>query len=257
MESDQADPPPYSRCCRFVSIASLTAAAHFTGLISPRSRSPPLPSAPHPHLPPACLHRSLRCRPPLPKSRPETGGQAPRSTRCPPLRQAAAKMNGAGVPKVTHREDAGIDVIPPGPLRSRTRARFRPTPAAVPQAPVCHDCGTVEAVREIETKGEGTGLGAIAGGVIGGPWAIRSAAAADAVWPLLPALSAEPTPDTRSRKTYAAKKAARGHGPLRRRERASLHPDRHVANGDRVRLNNGAIVALETPPGPLRSRPLR
>jgi outer membrane lipoprotein SlyB len=32
----------------------------------------------------------------------------------------------------------------------------------------CHDCATVESVREVKQHGDGTGLGAIGGGVIGG-----------------------------------------------------------------------------------------
>ena len=45
-----------------------------------------------------------------------------------------------------------------------------PTPAPAPAiAPkrVCSDCGVVESMREVEKKGEGTGLGAVAGGVGG------------------------------------------------------------------------------------------
>jgi len=38
------------------------------------------------------------------------------------------------------------------------------TPAA---APVCSDCGVVESVRSIKRKGQGTGIGAVAGGVVG------------------------------------------------------------------------------------------
>jgi outer membrane lipoprotein SlyB len=46
-------------------------------------------------------------------------------------------------------------------------------PAPVPAAPVmasarCAECGVIESVREIETKGEGTGLGAVGGAVAGG-----------------------------------------------------------------------------------------
>lgn len=47
-----------------------------------------------------------------------------------------------------------------------------PAPATSPpvtqSAPVCADCGTISAIREVERKGEGTGLGAIGGAVIGG-----------------------------------------------------------------------------------------
>lgn len=47
-----------------------------------------------------------------------------------------------------------------------------PRPAA-PAAPLfagarCAECGVVESVREIETKGEGTGLGVVGGAVAGG-----------------------------------------------------------------------------------------
>jgi outer membrane lipoprotein SlyB len=50
------------------------------------------------------------------------------------------------------------------------------TPRAAPAAPspaqrvarVCAECGIVESVREIETKGEGSGLGAVGGAVAGG-----------------------------------------------------------------------------------------
>ncbi len=34
--------------------------------------------------------------------------------------------------------------------------------------PVCRDCGTIERVRAVEVKGEGTGLGAVGGAVVGG-----------------------------------------------------------------------------------------
>jgi outer membrane lipoprotein SlyB len=34
--------------------------------------------------------------------------------------------------------------------------------------PTCKECGNIEAVRQIEVKGEGTGLGAVGGAVVGG-----------------------------------------------------------------------------------------
>ena len=40
-----------------------------------------------------------------------------------------------------------------------------PQPAAT--RPVCHVCGTVESVTPVERKGQGTGLGAVGGGVVG------------------------------------------------------------------------------------------
>lgn len=51
------------------------------------------------------------------------------------------------------------------------KAAVKPTPApAAPKvaaAPVCHDCGVVESVRAVTKKGEGSGVGAVAGGVVG------------------------------------------------------------------------------------------
>lgn len=42
-----------------------------------------------------------------------------------------------------------------------------PMPAP-PPAPICRDCGTVTAIREVQTPGSANGVGAIAGGVVGG-----------------------------------------------------------------------------------------
>jgi len=35
-------------------------------------------------------------------------------------------------------------------------------------APICHDCGVVESVRQVTHKGQASGVGAVAGGVLGG-----------------------------------------------------------------------------------------
>ncbi len=42
------------------------------------------------------------------------------------------------------------------------------SPPVKQAAPACANCGTVSAIREVEKKGEGTGLGAIGGAVVGG-----------------------------------------------------------------------------------------
>ena len=41
-------------------------------------------------------------------------------------------------------------------------------PARRTPAPVCQDCGVVESVREVATRGDGSGLGAAGGAVVGG-----------------------------------------------------------------------------------------
>lgn len=50
--------------------------------------------------------------------------------------------------------------------REARAAEARPAPIRAAQ-PVCASCGTVESVREVATQGQGTGLGAVAGGVTG------------------------------------------------------------------------------------------
>ncbi len=42
-----------------------------------------------------------------------------------------------------------------------------PPPPAPVVVPVCHECGVIESVNEVEKAGEGSGLGAVAGGVVG------------------------------------------------------------------------------------------
>jgi outer membrane lipoprotein SlyB len=45
----------------------------------------------------------------------------------------------------------------------------KPSPDPTPEnAIVCKNCGVVLSVKEIETEGEGSGLGVVAGGVVGG-----------------------------------------------------------------------------------------
>lgn len=62
--------------------------------------------------------------------------------------------------------------VPPdyrAPVESRVEAPvdMRRTAPVVAARAICYDCGTVESMREVEQKGEGTGLGAVAGGIGG------------------------------------------------------------------------------------------
>jgi outer membrane lipoprotein SlyB len=52
----------------------------------------------------------------------------------------------------------------------RAVTKAQPAPASVPVvvAASCAECGVVQSVREIDTKGEGSGLGAVGGAVAGG-----------------------------------------------------------------------------------------
>jgi outer membrane lipoprotein SlyB len=62
--------------------------------------------------------------------------------------------------RVRAPEAAKADAPRPAPL---------PVASAIPAAKaVCAECGVVESVRTIDSKGDGTGLGAVGGAVVGG-----------------------------------------------------------------------------------------
>lgn len=50
---------------------------------------------------------------------------------------------------------------------SSARVEKRAEPSVASRSQICTSCGTVEAIRTVELKGEATGLGAVAGGVTG------------------------------------------------------------------------------------------
>jgi outer membrane lipoprotein SlyB len=60
--------------------------------------------------------------------------------------------------------EAGAKEAPRAAAKATDRRAAAATPAA---APICSDCGVVESVRSIKRKGQGTGIGAVAGGVVG------------------------------------------------------------------------------------------
>lgn len=55
--------------------------------------------------------------------------------------------------------------VPPPPAGRPVQAA--PQRRAAAPAATCRDCGTVESVRTVTRKGEGSGIGAVAGGVLG------------------------------------------------------------------------------------------
>jgi outer membrane lipoprotein SlyB len=54
------------------------------------------------------------------------------------------------------------------PISKARPAERQHGPAKVQVAAVCLECGVVQSVREVDTKGAGTGAGAIGGAVVGG-----------------------------------------------------------------------------------------
>jgi len=103
--------------------------------------------------------------------------QAPVAAPAPatkPVEQAAPEAKPAPAPKPKVAAKSPEAKPAPAPIVEPTPA---PAPAAQaapvavqppPVAPaICMNCGIIDSVREIEQKGEGTGLGAVAGGVGG------------------------------------------------------------------------------------------
>lgn len=162
-----------------VTIASLAAVAHFTGLLPTRGEAPaptaavtaPAPAEAQPAPPAAPVAKAEAPAPEAaqPAARPRTHhAAAPAPVRRGPEDQVRRSDDSWRTGSGTHRvssNNAGIDVIPSS---SAPAAGPESAPAPAVKPPVCHECGTVESVREVETKGEGSALGAIAGGVLGG-----------------------------------------------------------------------------------------
>lgn len=113
-----------------------------------------------------------------PASAPVVATPEPAPTPKPAVKQAAKPA-----PKpapVAHRHapalQAPVQVAEPNllPLRNYPAipADYRPQPQPQPVVvaatrPACAECGIIESMREIDAKGEGTGLGAVAGGLGG------------------------------------------------------------------------------------------
>lgn len=84
---------------------------------------------------------------------------------------AGMLMRGAMPPPVDQAGGGGAAALeaaaPPTP---RTAERSAPAVQPAPKvaaAPACTDCGVVESVRAVKRKGEASGVGAVAGGVLG------------------------------------------------------------------------------------------
>ena len=87
-------------------------------------------------------------------------GPAPSAT---PPAESLAK----GESIVADKPAALAEVPPPSVAAAPKPAAAKPAPARAAKAPVCADCGVVESVKAVTRKGEVSGVGAVAGGVIG------------------------------------------------------------------------------------------
>ncbi len=82
-----------------------------------------------------------------------------------PVKQAAKPAPARPVQQATGSAHAQppVEHVAQAPAPSRTV-----TPIETTRAAICNTCGTVQAVQEVKEKGEGSGLGAIGGAVVGG-----------------------------------------------------------------------------------------
>lgn len=82
--------------------------------------------------------------------------------------QAAPKSIVKQVPKPLPAKTAAATTSPAAVAQSGPAKAATPAPAATtPGKPVCASCGTVEAVTPITREGKGSGVGIVAGGVLG------------------------------------------------------------------------------------------
>jgi outer membrane lipoprotein SlyB len=108
----------------------------------------------------------------LPTGKAASGEQAAApvaAAAVPPAPAAEHKVAAAPSP-VEQSTPKPVVKAAPKPAAKPAPVQVAETPAAAPApapAPVCSNCGVVDSIREITQPGEGSGLGAVAGGVVG------------------------------------------------------------------------------------------
>lgn len=95
-----------------------------------------------------------------PAGEPKTPGTAQPVAQAAPVEQSAPKPVARTTPKPASK---------PAAYPAPTEIAQAPiaAPPAPPAPPVCGNCGVIDSIREITQPGEATGLGAVAGGVVG------------------------------------------------------------------------------------------
>lgn len=162
-----------------VTLASLVGIAAMTGLLPGNKAKPadsplvaqsapaqvaplPAPVAAIPVVAPETVPAPKPAAKPVVKAAPKPVNVVHRSAAA---QDAPAQAAQAGVPS-----PGSYPAVPPD-YRALPQPQPQveaPYPTAVAATrPACADCGTVESMREIDSKGEGTGLGAVAGGLGG------------------------------------------------------------------------------------------
>lgn len=154
-----------------VTAVSLAGIAKITGLLPESGPSQPGPEAvvaastvpaipAEPTPPPALAAAEVPAAPAAPAATPpartEHREAAPKAAPRPQARPAPANPPAtAAIP-----DDAVPAPPPPGSMDARRVTEAPP--------PVCRDCGVIERVEAVQQKGEGSGIGAVGGAILGG-----------------------------------------------------------------------------------------
>ena len=94
---------------------------------------------------------------------------APAAAPAPAVKHTPARPKPAAAPAVAKGNPPPADAVPaPRDAQPPTDHTARRVADAPPAAPVCRDCGVIENIEAIQQKGEGSGLGAVGGAILGG-----------------------------------------------------------------------------------------
>lgn len=156
-----------------VTAVSLAGVAKLAGVLPDFSKSPApesvattpaTPIKPIEAPPPIAAAEPTPAPAPAVEAKAEHNAPAPSKTAPPkPKPHPKPAQAAAGNPPPDDAVPAPRDAPPPGEHASRRVADAPPAPP-----PVCRDCGVIEHIEAIQQKGEGSGIGAIGGAILGG-----------------------------------------------------------------------------------------
>lgn len=144
-----------------VTVCALAGTAYFTGLL-PRPAAEPAPAvAMAPVAPP------VETPPPTPAPAPAAEAPAPaKPAPAPaPVKKKTEHAEHKDNSRTYSSKPSSASVPPPPPGEASYGSNYAPPP---PPPAVCKECGVVESVRPITEEGKGSGLGVVAGGLLGG-----------------------------------------------------------------------------------------
>ena len=157
-----------------VTALSLAGVAKLTGLLPESGSAAPQTSAvtgaaaPEP-VAPTRLATAEPAEPAAPAAAPAPALKAEHHEPAPAVKHTPARPKPAAAPAVAKGNPPPADAVPaPRDAQPPTDHTARRVADAPPAAPVCRDCGVIENIEAIQQKGEGSGLGAVGGAILGG-----------------------------------------------------------------------------------------